>query len=291
MRKISGFGRAVFVVLVGAGLFAISPASAADNPSGYCPDATLASVMETYIALDEPNPNIPAGVAAIDSAAAQCKTDPYIQRLAAVLHVRLATGDDKVTARYEQAVKALDFAQAMRASMPASTGSTRRSLTIRGQQMVTNNDDANDVMGAAMEAVFDLEGLTYKPIPGHAPLAKGEKPGPCGPNDAVDVEHAYDYIEQVVDQPSAAFAVNFIERRVVACEAEIAKGTDRKMLALRAKINLYWAARNIDLPEAKAKLEKAKADSDRYVALNGGFSLDWSQNQDISLHQRMSQVK
>ena len=255
-------------VSVSLALFALSAASAE------CPAGGLQTAVNIYSSTGQPGANPDAIAAQIDMLATTCASNPHVQKVAAMTYQALTTNAGDIGKAYDRAVSAWTYQGAMRRARGANEKPVMIMVNGQAGQVDVYANDGHEE--ALLINLFVLELKSGKLYSDHQPLKPGEKARACGEWDAIDVQNASWFIRKNL-KTHIPPALDFIDRASAACAATIDKGVNPRILGLRASALYALINDNPKRPDAVAMLDKALADSKRFMELRpGGDSVYWS---------------
>ncbi|MEZ5939424.1 MAG: hypothetical protein R3C52_14595 [Hyphomonadaceae bacterium] len=243
-----------------------------------CPDDGLQIAVNNYYALAKPDADVPAILGNIDNLVAACPADPHLLKIAATTY---ATG--KVTDAKESVARLAHARQLFEQMWDNLNNSSvvRPVMTPDGATMYVDFNNLHDLEGQVRNLLFQAEQVSGVLAAEDMPAKKGAPPRACRSSNTSNVQWAYFWIKDKGDHPGAW---NLMDRLIGDCEAELAKGRYINMLAQRASAFVASVKRTPAQPDALKKLLQAKADSERYVALNGGYYIVyWSESDEAEL--------
>lgn len=264
-------------LLLGTGLIA-APAAA------QCPENALQVAVNNFVEVTKPNAPIATHLANIDQVIAACPAEPYVLKAAAMTYAS-APPPDAATA-VKRPSRTREIFRQMWASL---TGNTPAKLVmVENGPVYFGFDDVYNMESEVRALLFRAELIAGVLAPEDQPMGQGAPMRACESNDSSDSQRAYFWIKDQGDHPGA---FNLLDRVAAYCEAEIANGRNEEMLSHRARALIASARRDLKKPDAPAKLQKAKADGERYFAIRKGWdTLYWREAESKELDGLLLQV-
>jgi hypothetical protein len=196
-----------------------------------CPADAVQTAVNINLSAGDQKADLVAIAAQMAALVKLCPAQPHVLKVAAMLHgdlTEVAKTSDKV---YEQALAAWTYFSAMR----TARGPNEKPVMIMvGRQPRELDVYASDGLEAGLIGnLYVAEVKANKLTPDHEKMKAGEKVRACGYYDPIDVQNTAFFIQKNLKTPIPP-AMNYIDRAAAACEKEMDKGVNDRILGLRA---------------------------------------------------------
>ncbi len=242
-----------------------------------CPDTALQSTADNFIAVSQPGADVSGVLAAVDGLIAACPTSPHVLKLAAMTYANSPAPDASISV--DRLTTSLSLISRMWENLDGHP--TKFVIDQNGKRQSVNFTNLYDIEKNILNRLFQAEQVSGIQSSYTQPPAEGDANTGCGTMDRTSVSIASLWIQRQGDHPGA---YSLMDNRIAKCEAELADRRNTGMLGNRARAMLASIQRDPRQPGALEKAARAKADSERFLALFGDYELAaWSESDALAL--------
>ncbi|MCA8901004.1 MAG: hypothetical protein KDA53_07100 [Hyphomonas sp.] len=250
-----------------------------------CPETALQSAADNFIAIGQPGADVSGILGAIDALVEACPTSPHVLKTGAMTYANGALADTENAV--DHYTTSLNLISRMWDNIEGHTA--KSVIDQNGKTQIVGFTDLYDLKKYVLNGLLQAELTSGVSSPYTQPLAEGEAQPACRSTDKTDVSIASTWIRSHGDHPGA---YNLMDRMIARCDADMADRRYTGMLGLRARALLASIQHDPRQDGALAKAERAKADSERFVALNGGYdSVAWLKSDTLNLERATGVVR
>lgn len=244
-----------------------------------CPDTALQSTADSFFAVSQPGADVAETLETVDSLIGVCPNDPHVLKIAAITYASAPSPDAETSVG--RLTTSLNLIYRMWDNLDGNP--TRYVTDQNGKKVLIGFLDLYDIERQVLNGLLQAEQIsgvqsTFTHPPAGADTGKG-----CMTMDNIMVSIASLWIQQQGEHPGA---YSLMDNLIAKCEANLADPRYTRMLGSRAKAMLASIQRDPGQDGALEKVARAKADSERFVELFGGYdNAGWLKGNDLALEQ------
>ena len=244
-----------------------------------CPETALQSTADSFNALSQPGNDATETLETVDSLIEVCPHDPHVLKIAAIIYASAPSPDAETSVG--RLTTSLNLIHRMWDNLDGNP--TRYVTDQNGKKVLIGFLDLYDIEKQILNALLQAEQIsgvqsTFTHPPAGSDTGKG-----CKTMDNIMVSIASLWIQQQGEHPGA---YSLMDHLIARCEADLADRRYTRMLGSRAKALLASVQRDPGQDGALEKAAQAKADSERFVELFGGYdNAGWLKSNDLALEQ------
>ena len=244
-----------------------------------CPDSALQSTADSFSALSQPGNDATETLETVDSLIEVCPNDPHVLKIAAITYASAPSPDAETSVG--RLTTSLNLISRMWDNLDGNP--TRYVTDQNGQKVPIRFLDLYDIERQVLNGLLQAEQISGVQSTLTHPPAGADTDKGCKTMDNTMVSIASLWIQQQGEHPGA---YSLMDNLIARCEADLADPRYTRMLGSRAKAMLASIQRDPRQDGALEKAARAKADSERFIELFGGYdNAGWLKSNDLALEQ------
>ena len=244
-----------------------------------CPETALQSTADSFNTLSQPGNDATETLQTVDSLIEACPNDPHVLKIAAIIYASAPSPDAETSVG--RLTTSLNLISRMWDNLDGNP--TRYVTDQNGQKVPIRFLDLYDIEKQVLNGLLQAEQISGVQSTLTHPPAGADTDEGCKTMDNTMVSIASLWIRQQGEHPGA---YSLMDHLIDRCEADLADPRYTRMLGSRARAMLASVQRDPGQEGALEKAAQAKADSERFVELFGGYdNAGWLKSNDLALEQ------